>query len=388
MSKSSKALWILLGAASGLFTPVASQALSVDDVTLTSDASDVVITVRGDENLTAPSVNSYEGQLRVRFPAARVQHTVQVPGDGGAIANVELRAGSHETAVIQLSLGDDTKLAVSDLRLELKKNTVVMKIARDLLPPMKVIKGEAAKTAPIAAPVAAKATAVAAPAAAKPTANPAATKTAAAKPAAAAKKPLSGALAPSESPVPALLALSAVLGLAYLALRMFMKKRPELKSTPTIEVIAQKRMGARHQLVVVRAFGQDHLLSIHGTTTTHIAASEAGSEHMAIENAARHVASQRESAVSEKQRESRASEARETREAPTAKAEVPAGEETVFGGELLKLAIAQRKRDNTITRMTERKPAPAPVPEADPKEEEKVLSQAVAGLVRLRREAR
>jgi flagellar biogenesis protein FliO len=402
--------------------PTQAQALRLEEVTFTSDPSDVIITVRGDENPTAPSVKNYDGEVRIRFPDARVLKTMAVPGDGRALASIELRAGSSGTGVVTLDLADETKLADRDVRVETRKNATVFRIARDLLPPLKEVppapatapepKAELPRSAPTEMPAP-----VAKPSLANALSQTPQTPTTVKKP-----EGLSSALSQSASPYPLLITISALLGLAYLALRLFMRKQNLFTDNPTIEVVAQKRIGARHQLMIVRAFGQDHLLSIQGTSTTPIASADVGDESVSLDHAARLLTTPKaepELLPKVEPAPVLAKEiiAPESRVAPKPRSgDVSRDESAMFGGELLRLAIAQKQRTSMLpraetpaqprerterasaeeapparTERSERLPraaAQAQANRAAPRRDDQALSKAVAGLVRMRREAR
>ncbi|MDB4977370.1 MAG: hypothetical protein JWN48_5711, partial [Myxococcaceae bacterium] len=127
----------------------------------------------------------------------------------------------------------------------------------------------AAPAAPAVAP-AAPAQPRAAEVPAPPPASSLGVKKAAAKPAQ--KTELKLAKGESSSAMPVLLAVSALLALAYGALRLMMRKNAAVE-IPVIDIVAQKRLGPRHQLVIVRAFDRDYLLSIQGGQTTVVARS-------------------------------------------------------------------------------------------------------------------
>jgi flagellar biogenesis protein FliO len=65
--------------------------------------------------------------------------------------------------------------------------------------------------------------------------------------------------------------LTAILVLGYGVLRWILARRPIAKRTPPISVVATHRLSPRHQLLVVRALGEEHLLSVSGGTTQKIA---------------------------------------------------------------------------------------------------------------------
>jgi flagellar biogenesis protein FliO len=356
------------------------EAQGIEGLTMTSDPEDIVFTVRADEALHTPSVQTYEGSVRLRFREMDTPQAIQVRGDGAAIKLADVRGGSHDSSVLRLDLGDATKLAMEDVRVEKRGRSVVVRIARDLLPPMaeprthdgKAAAPVVAAAAPVAAPLAP--VAKPAPAPAKAPAEAEAPAAPAAKPAApfakakAKEVPLAKAMAnnASSSPMPMLLAVSAILAVAYAALRLVMKKQKSAqgpRAAAPIDIVAQKRIGPRHQLVIVRAFGREHLLSIQGGTTTPIATSDELFEESAP-------LMERTGLLAG------APAAEPAHEQPRVEKKE---EEAVFGGELLRAALAQRLKEATAPRTKE--------PSARPGRDDKALSQAVAGLVRLRRDA-
>jgi flagellar biogenesis protein FliO len=374
----------LIAAGVLMFSASAVEAQSIEAVTMTSDPNDVVFTLRADKPLSTPTVRAYEGSVRVRFPDSSAPSSITQPGDGAAIKLIDVRSGSHSSAVMRLEFGDSTKLSGEDVRIENRKTSVVVRIARDLLPPLREPKAAEPKKAeaPVAAAAAVKP--AAAPIAAEKPATAAEVEKPAAKPAKAApldlnkktaaepKKPLAAAMASDSSPMPMLLAISAILGLAYVAMRVVMKKQAAApRNAAPIEVVAQKRIGPRHQLLIVRAFGREHLLSVQGGNTTPIATSDELEDTFQDKLA---VASRIEPAsdlVKDVAITQRAAEpTRETKPEVTA------------GGDMIRAALAQR-----LSAATKGARAADGAAAKSSNKEDKVLSQAVAGLVRLRREA-
>lgn len=358
------------GAGAALLLSIAgsASAQSVESVTMTSDSEDIVFTLRADKPLATPVVRTYEGAVRLRFPDSSAPESIQNKGDGKAIKEVDVRSGSHGTTVMKLELGDNTKLTEADVRVENRKHIAVVRIARDLLPPMREAQPE--KPAAPVAPAVVVATALVAPVEAKAVAQIKPLSPTASRP----KKQLNSALQQSSagSPVPVLIAVSALLGLAYFVLRVLMKnKAGALPKPAAIDIVAQKRIGPRHQLVIVRAFGREHLLSIQGGTTTPIATSDE-----LIESFAPRAEPQVDLTMSQ-QRMLPAMNERGN--------EHKKEEETQFGSELLRVALAQRLKDQGVVTQTEARASTAPKQPAS--KDEKALSTAVAGLVRLRREA-
>jgi flagellar biogenesis protein FliO len=344
---------------------------------MTSDPNDVVFTLRADKALSTPSVRTYEGQVRVRFPETDAPQSLQVNGDGTAIKLIDVRGGSHDSVMMRLDLGENTKLSADDVRIENRKHIMVVRIARDVLPPLREPHTEPAKkalpqttdapkalpSAPLALPAPKPAVDGATALTSKKIAAPADAKKGA---------PLNAMMAGpgGSSPMPMLLGISAILALAYGAMRLLMqKKKGSEKTHAPIDIVAQKRIGARHQLVIVRAFGREHLLSIQGSNTTLIAASEeiedsfgdklalVSREEPSMEP---HAAMIQNVAISQRSEPVR---------------------ETLTGGDLIRSAIQQRLSTPS------RKKTSEPTSGSSKNPDEKALSQAVAGLVRLRREA-
>jgi flagellar biogenesis protein FliO len=342
----------LLAAAALALSPARAEAKAVEDVLITSDPQDIVLTVLADAALHEPTVRTYSGSIRIRFYDAKDTPLLRLVGDGGAVRSVDVSEGSDKSAAVVVVLGDRTRLAPSDVRVEREGAKTVFRIARGLLPtlhegsPMPSVPPVAAKPVrkPVAAPV------VAAPVAAAPVAPPAAPSAPAVAsavqptpapvvalgvkraPTKAQPKPgLKLASDQSSSPIPLLISITALLALAYGALRLFMKKNSINTDIPIIDIVAQKRIGPRHQLVIVRAFDRDYLLSIQGGQTTVVAR---GSRSKQI------AAEQLQSPVASKLR---------------ARGRTRDGErdldddEVTFGGELFKTALEQRERTREQT---------------------------------------
>jgi len=346
-----------------------ASAQSIESVTMTSDPADIVFTLRADKPLPTPVVRTYEGSVRLRFAASDAPESIQSKGDGKAIKDVDVRSGSHGTAVMKLELGDNTRLTEADVRVENRKHIAVVRIARDLLPPMREAQPPVAEkpAAAVAAPVVAAASVaeIKAPVfESKRAVPPAAQRT---------TKGLNSALqqGATSSPIPMLIAISAVLGLAYFVMRVLMKNKASAQpKAAAIDIVAQKRIGPRHQLMIVRAFGREHLLSIQGGTTTPIATSDELDDSFA--------------ARAELQADLTMSQQR-LLPAMSERLVEKKEDDTQFGSELLRVALAQRLKDQGVVSKSEsRSSTPAKAPGA---RDEKTLSTAVAGLVRLRREA-
>jgi flagellar biogenesis protein FliO len=76
---------------------------------------------------------------------------------------------------------------------------------------------------------------------------------------------------PNQSGIVLLAVVSLALLGVYLVIKFGLIKRAKPSLLSDIEIIGSKRLGARHQLILVRALGEDHLLSINAGHTERIA---------------------------------------------------------------------------------------------------------------------
>lgn len=377
----------------GTLVPELALAKEVADVRFAADAADVVLTVKADEALRAPTIRTYAGSVRVRFYDAEQSKLVTVEGDGSAVRSVDLGRGSDKTAAVNVKLGDRTKLAVSDVRVEVDGEITTLRIARGLLPAVReeALPAPTPKALPAPEPVP-KQLPANTPATPEPapstvtvtTEELSATDVSSAATALGARKSAtSEAASPGlklntseSSPMPMLLAISALLALSYGGLTLLIKKKRKVPGTdiPAIDVISQRRIGPRHQLVIVRAFDRDYLLSIQGGQTTVVARSS----RKALEAA--------EALLSPlPKRRSDGMQSRPERD-----------DEPTFGGELFKQALDKRERarEQTASYRLEQARADARVgldaeapalsyvePPAS------AVSESVSGLLRLRKQS-
>ena len=352
------ALWGAVWAVVSAWAHVAS-AQTIQDVAFTSDPEDIIVTVRADHSLPRPSVRTAEGEVVVRYPETAGPASLKLEGDGEAVRQIDVRAGSNDTVSLRLALGDSRLINRHDVRIERRRRVCVIRVARDLLPQLADPSG-AQEHAPAPAPPEPMAEADP-PKLANPVHEVAAALPTADRPE---RFPVNTQSQESSSPVPVLLSITALLAIAYGVLQLLVKRKGPAAGVSPIEVVAQKRLGPRHQLLIVRAFGREHLLSVQGGTTTPIATNEVFDGDELLKRAPI------EAAALERERTGR----RSTPSSATL-------EEPSFGGELLKLAIAQRAMESRL-----KSPLPQ-APQSQPAQEQDVDSQAVAGLVRLRKEA-
>lgn len=322
-----------------------ADARSIEDVRLSADARDLVLELRSDEALTRPTVKTSAGQVRVLFADTAVSARHKLASQTSELTQIDLRQSSSGAAVLRLKLKERTTLAKQAVRVERRHGTTTLRIARELLA------GRGARAAEPVSPANVQAAAPAPTSVSTPEA-PAQTQTAK-------RLAVGEGLQTERSMMPMLLTVSLFLGLAYGLMRLWMRKHTPI-AAPAIHVVAEKRLGARHQLVIVRAFGRDHLLSIQGNTTTAIATEPAPEHDCALDDA-----------------EPVSSLPKSTKPLGTTTKAAPPSDrvDTTFGGELLKLAIAQRSAEAKQTSAAASETVKGG------------MSKAVSGLVRLRREA-
>jgi len=283
-----------------------ARADSITRLAFALESDDVVLRVDSDAALGNPRMHLDAGAVRLWFPGVAQGHFIERRGDGRALRRVTARPGAADTALVMLELGDARRLAPEDVRVALDGTHAIVRIARAVLPAAAPVATRAAAatataTATATAPATAPATAIA-PAPAPATATAAATATATAAATATATAPaltaattraatraetlrppaamggFAGAIPDSKSAGMRTVALLVVLlgGLALFG--RWLKQKRASRPAAAIRVIASHRLGAKHQLVVVRAFDQEILLSVNGGETRRIASRRAGED--------------------------------------------------------------------------------------------------------------
>ncbi|MFK7988933.1 MAG: flagellar biosynthetic protein FliO [Sandaracinaceae bacterium] len=258
-------------------TAMADNHLTDADIRLGDDVWE--LRIEAEQNLGEPRIRTMPGYARVWFPHMGTSH-IDRDGDGRAVRFVRVRAGYEDTAVAIIRFGDMRRLPEGALSVVRSGTVARIRIARSALP------------APVAAPAIAPPEDIAEDLSAAeelPTEDTAATSEApgevtetapaeATSPEPAEAAPIALTRSTQAAPLPSgdgpstilvLLGLTLLLGGLYLGIRAFGKHRNQRKSH--IEVVAQKRIGARQQLLVVRALGEDHLIAVQGGRTERLA---------------------------------------------------------------------------------------------------------------------
>lgn len=255
---------------------VASADNLVTDASIRVDDEAFEIRLEAREALGEPRVRTSPGFVRVWFPEM-AGTSIDRDGDGEAVRFVRVRPGYDDTAVTLVRLGDMRRLDADDVRVSRDGSVARIRLARAALP---TIAGAAPPAERAAAEAPAEAPEVEAETEAAAEAE-AATETDATTEAETGEEPsLMLARRSEAAPLPAssgpstaviLAVLTLLLGGGYLALRFFGGRLGRRAARPDIEVVAQKRIGGRHQLLVVRALGEDHLLAVHAGRTEKLA---------------------------------------------------------------------------------------------------------------------
>lgn len=263
----------LLTTLSFLGTARADEAPNITGVEVRLGDELAEILVLSPQALPAPRIRLDRGAIRAWFRGVD-QERITERGDGLAIQNVRVRSGAADSALVRIQLGDRRRLSEEVVQLDAFEGGYAIRIARSALPlaPETVVvapepsEDEAVQTDDVA-DEAQEATATEERAAETDT-EPATEEAAAPREPTAHPLALSSTTGPTESSLPygLILLITVLLGALHLVMRFVAKKKNALPA-PDISVVASKRVGPRHQLLVVRALGEEHLLSVNAGQT-------------------------------------------------------------------------------------------------------------------------
>jgi len=259
-------------------TPVSADI--IDDLRMTQDDTGVSLDLSTPDTLAPPRVRTSAGMVRVWFANVENDPRIERRGDGGSVRWAKLLPGVGGSATLQLRLGDRRRLDAADVDVSRVNGGTRVHIAGVLLPQRRP-----AIVEPAATPEASDADSAEPTEAALAQAAPAAADVAEAEPASASSRgqadaphtapaPRAAGLAPQpatgSSSFMVMLLITVLLGSVYGVVKLLARRRTTV-TRPEIEVVSSKRLGPRHQLVVVRALGEDHLLSINRGETERLA---------------------------------------------------------------------------------------------------------------------
>lgn len=350
-------------------------------LSITDDA--IVLSLTARSAIQAPRLRTEEGFVRIWFPAMPGWTQLDRAGDGNAIRFVRIRPGAEDAGVVIVRLGDLRLVPERAIAVVVDGTHAEVRFRRDALAP--IVQATATPAAQVAAAAATlpvtrptevpeieEVVVPAASAASAPSATePAMDDEALLRDAPLDPEPLTGRRTPDgESALGTLpagesstrLYLLGLVTVGLLGVLGFLKLRQQKnggQAKPLIRVIATHRLGAKQELVVVRALGQDHFLSVDAQRTERLLslpAEDDGREAVPHDDSTpllQLVLGGRREAANE----------------------TPDG--NAFGAELLKLAADRSRTDRNLVQSRN---VSSP-PEGEPKEG----SDAVAGLMRLKR---
>lgn len=292
--------WFAIAALLPVLAPTGVHANALKVASYQLEPHGGVIELQGDGPLDEPWMKLNGSSVKVWFPKIDQPGRFEQGDSEQPLRSVRLRAGSGGTALLSIEIEGAGALTRDNVQLTRNGARATVRV---LLPqPGAPASGTGAQPTSTAA-AATAATKLATPSAdPSHAAGPLAEPTEAAPPSAAPQYKGADTLAstPVSAPVPAsaaakkptasssasepqlldnrhglstmqlLIALTIALGGIYLGLKLLLHKRDALATQPSIQVLGSKRLGARHQFVIVRALGQDHLLSVHGGRTDRI----------------------------------------------------------------------------------------------------------------------
>jgi flagellar biogenesis protein FliO len=276
-------------AAIALF-PAAARANEITDASYELDGESAQVILRSKEPLNPPRLRIERGAVRMTFTGVSDQQWLAPSVDGEAIRAVAVYPGVGEGAVVRITLGDHRTLDSGSIRIAREGRETRVRIPRSKLPgatasrseaPLADLKASSATRTPpqpvAEAPAAVPVKSAEKPADVKPLFTlPINTNDSRASSAIASSTSSKGSgidTVKARDNTPVLLMLAASFGLlgVYALIRYGMGKRLPGDTLSNIEVVASKRLAPRHQLVVIRALGEDHLLSINAGRTERLA---------------------------------------------------------------------------------------------------------------------
>lgn len=223
--------------------------------------------------LPEPRLRVGRGEVKLWFRGVDHERLTQ-PGDGLAFRDVRVRGGAGDSALVHIRLGDRREISTDDITVVPFDGGSAIRFRRGALPQ----RPAEMNSLPVETPEVEEAVAEAEleepqEAAAEGEATEESEESA---PMGLLATETDGALAggilegPEDSkgsPVGVLLLITALLGALLVVVRLVVSRRKGVSIAPDIDVISTKRIGPRHQLIVVRALGEEHLLSVNGAQT-------------------------------------------------------------------------------------------------------------------------
>ena len=223
--------------------------------------------------LGKPRLRIGRGRIKVWFPDMRDVERYDGKGDGRAIRDIKVRPGMRDTGVLQIELGRRIRLPAAAVQLVPTEKGAQVRIKREALP-----KARTAPSVPVAAPEElSRALVETKKETERVEPSPEQALFGKQEPD---QRPSTGSTAvagrPDGTQLGVLAVVSLVLGVIYGFIRLFQARRGRGERLPEIEVLGARRIGTRHQLLLVRALGQEHLLSVNAGHTERLSSTPIG----------------------------------------------------------------------------------------------------------------
>lgn len=277
--------WVVVVLLVGL--PTTAFANRVTDVSFSVRDGDAVVTVTAEDPLSDPRVRSERAGLRVWFPGVDEDVRWDLKGDGKEIGEIRLRPGGSQTGLLSVALLQGRTLPRGTVRAEAQGRRFFLRIAGEALPELEqgLVPGE---EVPVAGAATGNALAEASGPGSReleiveePSGEAAGPGSASAEGMAPLGTAEPGAGLSTEVYVVLLLSVAALAGYGFL--RKLKLKLPRADAWSNIQVLGSRRLGVRHQLILVRALGEDHLLMVNGDRTERIASLPSQEHHSLLQ---------------------------------------------------------------------------------------------------------
>lgn len=262
------AIALLLGASTAR-----AQAHTVDRVDVETTPEAVAVSIHG-RGLRAPRVDLAEREIKLFLERTALPRWLDTTGDGRVLVGVRARPGQQGAAVLSLRLHPGSEpIDATLIQVESTPERIQVLLDPRLVPAPAPAPAGAATSAPsVAAPTPSPAPSASSAREAPRTSSPPSPSPSPAAPRdPRAARPPSSLGQPSapptmgivaEGPPTQLIGLLLAVAAGAFAVVWWMRKRGGPRAKASIEILASERLGPKHQLVVVRALGREHLLAM------------------------------------------------------------------------------------------------------------------------------
>lgn len=272
----------------GLGVPCQALANRIVDVGISADDHEVVVEVNATHRLGSPRVSVGDTRIRMWIPNIDEDTRLEIKGEGRVISRVRVRPGAADTSLVNIYLKHGVVIDRAGPRVQVDGRRVRLSIPVPVAAAAKMA-GAQAKGAVREEPVASD------PGVDRvPLVGEAGDNVATIGSVEQGKKSLSWSKSSAdggdsllgdaaEAPLSSMaegsvvsrfgygLFIFVVSGVAVLAWLKRVQKKSAFGDLPGISVLGSRKLGPKHQLVLVRALGEDHLLSMNGEHTERLA---------------------------------------------------------------------------------------------------------------------